>query len=211
MGASWRPSWRPSWRGSIDGQTGPVTAIASSAAGRWRRLVTRPVRPSRGPSQGAVAHRPGHAVRRMSNGPRRVGVEGHDTVAPRNALRNALRNTIRDTRVTRSTTPDGAETQTGPKPDSLRSTRAGAIGTALPSRDQQLLLWLLAGDIVTAQLASVNVFEPRRTTQYRLERPPPAPRRTSPRAVSCTYRGQCGIGGTQSRTHRPFHPGDPRP
>jgi hypothetical protein len=77
-----------------------------------------------------------------------VSVEGHDTVAPRNALRNALRNTIGDSRVTTSTTPDRAQTQAGPKPDSLRSTRAGAIWTALPARDQQLILCLLADYIV---------------------------------------------------------------
>jgi hypothetical protein len=77
-----------------------------------------------------------------------VGVEGHDSVAPRNALRNALRNTIGDASVTMSTTPDRAQTQPGPKPESLRSTRAGAIWTALPARNLQLLLWLLAGEIV---------------------------------------------------------------
>jgi len=44
-----------------------------------------------------------------------------------------------------SATPDRAEAQTGAKPDSLRSTRAGAIWTALPARDRHLLLWL-AGD-----------------------------------------------------------------
>lgn len=99
-----------------------------------------------------------------------MSVEGHDTVAPRNALRNALRNTIRDGRVTTSTPPDRAQTQTGPKPDSLRSTRAGAIWTALPARDQQLLLWLLAGDIVTAQLAAVLVYGQLRVAQRRLAR-----------------------------------------
>ncbi len=35
---------------------------------------------------------------------------------------------------------DRAEAQTGAKPDSLRSTRAGAISTALPTRDQHRLL-----------------------------------------------------------------------
>ena len=99
-----------------------------------------------------------------------MSVEGHDSVAPRNALRNALRNTIGDSRVTTSTTPDRAQTQTGPKPDSLRSTRAGAIWTALPARDQQLLLWLLTGDIVTAQLAAVLVYGQLRVAQRRLAR-----------------------------------------
>jgi hypothetical protein len=69
-----------------------------------------------------------------------------------------------------STTPDRAQTQTGPKPDSLRSTRAGAIWTALPARDQQLLLWLLTGDIVTAQLAAVLVYGQLRVAQRRLAR-----------------------------------------
>ena len=60
--------------------------------------------------------------------------------------------------------------QTSSKPDSLRSTRAGAIWTALPARDQQLLLWLLAGDIVTAQLATVLVYGQLRVAQRRLSR-----------------------------------------
>jgi len=41
-----------------------------------------------------------------------------------------------------STTPDRAQTQTSPKPDSLRSTRAGEI-TASPARGQPLMLLLL--------------------------------------------------------------------
>lgn len=67
-----------------------------------------------------------------------MSVEGHDTVAPRNALRNALRNTIRDNRTTMSTTPDRAQTRMSPKPDSLRSTRAGAIRSAVPARERWL-------------------------------------------------------------------------
>lgn len=69
-----------------------------------------------------------------------------------------------------STTPDRAQPEAGTKPDSLRSTRAGAIWTALPARDQQLLLWLLAGNIVTAQLATLLVYGQLRTTQRRLSR-----------------------------------------
>jgi len=69
-----------------------------------------------------------------------------------------------------SATPDRAEAQTGAKPDSLRSTRAGAIWTALPARDQHLLLWLLGGDIVTAQLAALLVYGQLRTAQRRLAR-----------------------------------------
>jgi hypothetical protein len=56
------------------------------------------------------------------------------------------------------------------KPDSLRSIRAGAAWSALPARDQQLLLWLLMGDIVTAQLASLLVYGPLRIAQRRLSR-----------------------------------------
>ena len=65
-----------------------------------------------------------------------------------------------------------------PKPDSLRSTRAGAIWTALPARDQHLLLWLLAGDIVTAQAR----VAPR--LRAAADRPAPAgpPRRARPAA-----------------------------
>jgi protein involved in plasmid replication-relaxation len=69
-----------------------------------------------------------------------------------------------------SATPDRAQLRTGAKPDSLRSTRAGAIWTALPARDQQLLLWLLAGDILTAQLAALLVYGQLRVAQRRLSR-----------------------------------------
>jgi hypothetical protein len=44
------------------------------------------------------------------------------------------------------------------------------VWSALPARDQHLLLWLLAGDIVTAQLASLLVYGPLRTAQRRLSR-----------------------------------------
>ena len=56
------------------------------------------------------------------------------------------------------------------KPYSLRSLRADAVWTALPARDQHLLLWLLAGDVVTAQLASLLVYGPLRVAQRRLAR-----------------------------------------
>ena len=65
-----------------------------------------------------------------------MDVSSCDTVASRNALRNALRNTIRDTRVTTSTTPDRPAREGGPKPDSLRSTRVGAIWIALAPPDE---------------------------------------------------------------------------
>ncbi|MHB8960258.1 MAG: replication-relaxation family protein [Candidatus Limnocylindrales bacterium] len=48
--------------------------------------------------------------------------------------------------------------------------RADAVWTALPARDQHLLLWLLAGDVVTAQLASLLVYGPLRVAQRRLAR-----------------------------------------
>ena len=56
------------------------------------------------------------------------------------------------------------------KPYTLRSLRADAIWTALPARDQHLLLWLLAGDVVTAQLASLLVYGALRVAQRRLAR-----------------------------------------
>ena len=56
------------------------------------------------------------------------------------------------------------------KPYSLRSLRADAVWTALPARDQRLLLWLLAGDVVTAQLASLLVYGALRVAQRRLAR-----------------------------------------
>jgi hypothetical protein len=68
-----------------------------------------------------------------------MSVSSRDTVASRNALRNALRNTIRDARVTTSTTPDRAQPREGPKPDSLRSTRVGAIWKALAPPDEGAL------------------------------------------------------------------------
>ena len=58
----------------------------------------------------------------------------------------------------------------GPNRDSLRSLRAGAVWTALPQRDQSLLLWLLQGDIVTAELAALLVHRQLRTAQRRLAR-----------------------------------------
>jgi hypothetical protein len=69
-----------------------------------------------------------------------------------------------------STTPNRAQASASRKPDSLRSLRAGAVWDALPARDQQLLLWLMAGDIVTAQLASLLVYGPLRIAQRRLSR-----------------------------------------
>ena len=67
-------------------------------------------------------------------------------------------------------TPNRAQDGSRQNPDSLRSMRAGAVWTALPLRDRHLLLWLLAGDIVTAELASLLVYGQLRTAQRRLRR-----------------------------------------
>lgn len=69
-----------------------------------------------------------------------------------------------------SATENRAQRGEARKPDSLRSLRAGAVWSALPARDQQLLLWLLMGDIVTAQLATLLVYGAVRTAQRRLSR-----------------------------------------
>jgi Replication-relaxation len=69
-----------------------------------------------------------------------------------------------------SATENRAQPGASPKPDSLRSIRAGAIWTGLPAREQHLLLWLLGADIVTAQLASLLVYRQLRTAQRRLGR-----------------------------------------
>ncbi len=69
-----------------------------------------------------------------------------------------------------STTPFRAPGGPGPNRDPLRSLRAGAVWTALPQRDQSLLMWLLQGDIVTAELASLLVYGQLRTAQRRLAR-----------------------------------------
>jgi len=58
----------------------------------------------------------------------------------------------------------------GPNSDSLRSIRAGAVWTGLPLREQHLLLWLLTGEIVSAELASLLVYRQLRTAQRRLRR-----------------------------------------
>ena len=69
-----------------------------------------------------------------------------------------------------SVTPNRAQTGSTRKAHSLRSLRAGAIWDVLPLRDRALLQWLLAGDIVTAQLASLLVYGQLRTAQRRLQR-----------------------------------------
>lgn len=69
-----------------------------------------------------------------------------------------------------SATPNRAQPGAPRKAHSLRSLRAGAIWDVLPLRDRALLQWLLAGDIVTAQLASLLVYGQLRTAQRRLQR-----------------------------------------
>jgi hypothetical protein len=95
---------------------------------------------------------------------------GHDSVATETAVTTATATAIHDRRVTMSATPNRAQPGSGPKPDSLRFLRAGAIWTGLPRREQHLLLWLLGGDIVTAELASLLVYGQLRTAQRRLSR-----------------------------------------
>lgn len=69
-----------------------------------------------------------------------------------------------------SATGDRAHRGGSPKRDTLRSLRLGAIWTALPARDQHLLLWLLGADIVTARLAALTVYGQLRVAQRRLSR-----------------------------------------
>lgn len=69
-----------------------------------------------------------------------------------------------------SATPTRAQTGSSRKAHSLRSLRAGAIWDVLPLRDRLLLQWLIAGDIVTARLASLLVYGQLRTAQRRLQR-----------------------------------------
>ena len=72
--------------------------------------------------------------------------------------------------MTTSATPWRAQRPSARKRDTLRYLRAGAIWTALPVRDQRLLLWLLGADVVTAQLAALLVYGQLRTAQRRLAR-----------------------------------------
>lgn len=93
-----------------------------------------------------------------------------EPVVVRDAVTNAVRNNRDDSRVTRSATPKRAQRGPTRKRDTLRYLRAGAIWTALPVRDQRLLLWLLGADVVTAQLAALLVYGQLRTAQRRLAR-----------------------------------------
>lgn len=95
---------------------------------------------------------------------------GHDSVATETAVTTATATAIHDRWVTMGATPNRAQPGLGPKPDSHRYLRAGAIWTGLPRREQHLLLWLLGADIVTAELASLLVYGQLRTAQRRLSR-----------------------------------------
>ena len=101
---------------------------------------------------------------------RQLSESRHDSVATDAAVTTATATAIHDSWATMSTTENRAQPGPSPKPDSLRSVRAGAIWTGLPAREQHLLLWLLAADIVTAELASLLVYRQLRTAQRRLAR-----------------------------------------
>ena len=73
-----------------------------------------------------------------------------EPVVVRDAVPNAVGNNRDVSRVTRSATAQRAQRPPTRKRDTLRYLRAGAIWTALPIRDQRLLLWLLQADGVTA-------------------------------------------------------------
>ena len=101
---------------------------------------------------------------------RAMDVEGRNSDAARDAVRNAVPSAVRDGRATMNTTGDRARLPGSSKRDTLRSLRLGAIWTALPARDQHLLLWLLGADIVTARLAALLVYGQLRIAQRRLSR-----------------------------------------
>ena len=101
---------------------------------------------------------------------RQLSEPSHDSVATDAAVTTATATAIHDSWATMSATENRAQPGPSPKPDSLRSVRAGAVWTGLPAREQHLLLWLLGADIVTAELASLLVYRQLRTAQRRLAR-----------------------------------------
>ncbi len=101
---------------------------------------------------------------------RQLSEPSHDSVATGAAVTTATATAIHDSRATMSATENRAQPSPSPKPDSLRSVRAGAVWTGLPAREQHLLLWLFGADIVTAELASLLVYRQLRTAQRRLAR-----------------------------------------
>src|SRR6266545_1644064 len=92
------------------------------------------------------------------------------SVAAKTAVTAATETALHDSWATMSATGFRAQRGRGPNSDSLRSIRAGAVWTGLPLREQHLLLWLLTGDIVSAELASLLVYRQLRTAQRRLRR-----------------------------------------
>ena len=89
---------------------------------------------------------------------RQLSEPSHDSVATDAAVTTATATAIHDSWATMSATENRAQPGPSPKPDSLRSLRAGAVWTGLPAREQHLLMWLLGADIVTAELASLLVY-----------------------------------------------------
>lgn len=92
------------------------------------------------------------------------------SVAAETAVTTATETAIHDSWAVMSATDSRAQRGTRPNSDSLRSTRAGAIWTGLPLRERYLLQWLLVADIVSAELASLLVYQQLRTAQRRLGR-----------------------------------------
>jgi hypothetical protein len=92
------------------------------------------------------------------------------SVATETAVTTATETAIHDSWAVMSATGFRAQRATRPNSDSLRSTRAGAIWTGLPLRERYLLQWLLVADIVSAELASLLVYQQLRTAQRRLRR-----------------------------------------
>lgn len=101
---------------------------------------------------------------------RQLREPSHDSVATDAAVTTATATAIHDSWATMSATQNRAQPGPSPKPDSLRSVRAGAVWTGLPAREQHLLMWLLGAYIVTAELASLLVYGQLRTAQRRLAR-----------------------------------------
>ncbi|NJD27902.1 MAG: hypothetical protein FIA92_06350 [Chloroflexi bacterium] len=92
------------------------------------------------------------------------------SVAIDTAVTTATETAIHDSWAAMKGTRFRAQRRAGPNSDSLRSTRAGAIWTGLPLRERHLLQWLLVADIVSAELASLLVYQQLRTAQRRLRR-----------------------------------------
>lgn len=94
----------------------------------------------------------------------------HRGVATETAVTAATETALPDSWAAMSATPLRAQRPASANRDSLRSIRAGAVWTGLPLRERHLLEWLLAADIVSAELASLLVYRQLRTAQRRLRR-----------------------------------------